>query len=156
MYKIRFIWVGKTQEAYLKTGIQEYLSKLKHYVTIECLEIKPSDYSRGKQTQWIHRETELILKKLDPSETTIILDERGSQKTSVQLAQWLEELRTIQHSRVNFVIGGAFGLELSHFKKSHRLSLSSMTYTHQMVRLILLEQVYRAFTIINRESYHHF
>ncbi|MBF0286813.1 MAG: 23S rRNA (pseudouridine(1915)-N(3))-methyltransferase RlmH [SAR324 cluster bacterium] len=156
MYKVRFIWVGKTQEPYLKTGIQHYLAKLKHYVTIECLEIKPSDYAHVTQAQCISKETELILKKINPSETTIILDERGSQKTSVQLAEWLEELKTIQHSRVNFVMGGAFGLEVSRFKKPHQLSLSAMTYTHQMVRLILLEQVYRAFTITNGESYHHF
>jgi len=95
------------------------------------------------------------LKKIRASETTIVLDEQGEQKTSVQLAQKLEQLKETEYKRVNFVMGGAFGLELSLFEKPFRLSLSPMTYTHQMVRLILMEQIYRAFTIIQGESYHH-
>lgn len=155
MYKTRFIWVGKTQDAYLKSGIDHYLSKIKRYAPVEFLEIKTANYTQGTSKQWKRQESETILKKIEPSETTILLDEKGQSKTSVQLAQWMEKQKEIQHGRVNFVIGGAFGLEPTLFHRPLILSLSSMTFTHQMVRLILTEQVYRAFTIMNGESYHH-
>ncbi|MBF0279978.1 MAG: 23S rRNA (pseudouridine(1915)-N(3))-methyltransferase RlmH [SAR324 cluster bacterium] len=155
MYQVQFIWVGKTQEVYLRTGIDNYLSKIKHYVSVECLEIKPANYSQGNQALWRKKETQTILKKIVPSESIIVLDEQGDQKSSLQLAQKLEQLKETEYKQVNFVIGGAFGLDLPLFKRASFLSLSSMTYTHQMVRLLLLEQVYRAFTIINKESYHH-
>ena len=155
MYQIRIIWIGKTQEAYLKTGIHHYLSKLQHYVTVDCVEIKASHYRQGNETLWKRRDTEAILKKIHPSETTMVLDEQGEQNTSNQWARRLEHLKAMQHNRVNFVIGGAFGLALPLFEKPILLSLSSMTFPHQLVRLILMEQLYRAFTIINGESYHH-
>lgn len=155
MYKIRIIWVGKTQEAYLKAGIEQYLSKLQHYVAVECLETKPTRYTHGNQMLWRSKDTETIIKKIHPSETTIVLDEQGKQKSSLQLAQWFEKLKQTQHRQVNLVIGGAFGLDLSFFEKPALLSLSALTLPHQLVRLVLLEQVYRAFTIINGESYHH-
>ncbi len=155
MYTVRFIWVGKTQEAYLKTGIEAYLSKLKRYVVVELLEVKPANYSGGDASHWRVQETQAILKKVRSSETTIVLDERGKQSTSKQFAHRLEDLKSLQYERVNFVIGGAFGLDAALLKPSEMLSLSAMTFTHQMVRLVLLEQVYRAFTILNGESYHH-
>ena len=155
MYHTRIIWTGKTQEAYLKTGINHYLSKLQHYVNVECLEIKTANYTRGNENLWKRKDTETILKKIHSSETTIVLDEHGEANTSIQLARRLEQLKETQHKRVNFVIGGAFGLALPLFEKPILLSLSSMTFPHQMVRLILMEQLYRAFTIINGESYHH-
>ena len=155
MYKIRIIWVGKTQESYVKTGIGQYLSKLQHYVSVECLEIKPSDYTRGNATLWRRKDTEAICKKLLPAETLVILDEHGQQQTSRQFAQWFETLKEIQHQRVNLVIGGAYGLDVSLFAKPSLLSLSSMTFPHQLVRLVLLEQIYRAFTLLHGESYHH-
>ena len=87
MYKIRFIWVGKTQDAYLKTGIDQYLSKLQYYSSISCLESRAGNYAHGNQSLWRIKDTEAILKKLHASDTTIVLDERGQQKSSRQLAQ---------------------------------------------------------------------
>ena len=155
MYKIRLIWVGKTQDAYLKTGIDQYLSKLQYYSSISCLETRAGNYAHGNQRLWRIKDTEAILKKLHASDTTIVLDERGQQKSSRQLARLLEQQKTIQRRQLNFVIGGPYGLELSLFKNPILLSLSPMTFPHQMVRLILMEQIYRAFKIINDEPYHH-
>lgn len=155
MYKIRLIWVGKTQETYLKKGIEIYLAKLKHYVHIELLEIKPNSATQDDQNLIRLKESQKILSQIQPHETTIVLDEKGQQMPSVNLASWLEELKTNQHDRINFVIGGAFGIDKSLFQQSSLLSFSAMTFTHQMIRLMLVEQVYRAFTIINSEPYHH-
>ena len=155
MYKICFIWVGKTREDYLKKAIDQYLSKLRHDTFISLSEIKQGNYTHGNKQLWRIRDTEAILKKLHITDTTIVLDERGKQKTSSQLAQFLDQLKTTQQRQLNFVVGGPFGLELSLFENPILLSLSPMTFPHQMVRLILLEQVYRAFRIIKGEPYHH-
>jgi len=155
MYKMRLIWVGKTQEDYLKKGIETYLAKLKHYVTIELLEIKPNSADRDDHNLIRTNESQKILSKIQPHETTIVLDETGQQITSVSLANWLEDLKINQHDRINFVIGGAFGIDKTAFKPCKIISFSPMTFTHQMIRLLLVEQVYRAFTLINNEPYHH-
>ncbi|MGK5091334.1 23S rRNA (pseudouridine(1915)-N(3))-methyltransferase RlmH [Deltaproteobacteria bacterium TL4] len=156
MYRIRIIWVGKTQEAYLQTGIGLYLKKLSPYVPVETLEIKPVKYRSQRLEQCRNQETEQILKKLSKDETHVFLDETGQQKSSVGLAHWLEQQKRHQNSRINFLIGGAFGWDHSQFsKQSEMLSLSPMTFNHQMVRIILIEQLYRAFTIMNGEPYHH-
>ena len=156
MYKIRVIWVGRTQEKYLQEGIAVYLKKLSPYVRLECEEIKPADYAKGHAQQWKMQETQGLLKKIQPGETTVFLDEYGTQHTSLEFAQWLDQQKTMQVSRINFVMGGAYGMALSQPPaQSSFLSLSAMTLNHQMVRLIFLEQLYRAFTILHGEPYHH-
>jgi 23S rRNA (pseudouridine1915-N3)-methyltransferase len=156
MYKIRIIWVGKTQDAYLQTGIDLYLKKIKNYLKIECLEIKPFHYSSGSVEQGKIKETAKILEKIDAQEMIVFLDERGESCTSIELAQWLEEQKRIQFSCVNFVVGGAYGWDRNQIPQNSRiLSFSSMTLNHQMIRILLLEQIYRAFTIMNGEPYHH-
>lgn len=154
MYKIRLIWVGKTQELYIREGVNDYLNRLKPYVNIECLQVKPASSKSGIDDSK-RKETYSILKCLSDGETNFVLDEHGPQKTSVQFASLLENLKNTQYKRVNFIIGGAFGMDLSLMEKFKQLSLSSMTFTHQMVRLVLAEQIYRAFTIINGKGYHH-
>ena len=156
MYKIRFIWVGKLQDKYLQTGLDLYLKKLNPYVKIEVLEVKSGIYSSGTVKEWKAKDTERVLKKLDADEAYVFLDESGKQNTSTELAHLLEQQKRIQFSRINFLIGGPYGWDKSQFPPhSYTLSLSLMTFNHQMVRLILLEQVYRAFTIMNGEPYHH-
>ena len=155
MGKIRLIWIGKTQEAYLQTGIELYLKKLRPYLQIEILELKPMPYQSGNPAQWKAQETIKALKKLERGEISIFLDESGEKKSSVAFAQWFERQLQVGPS-LNFVIGGPYGWDATQLAPPlQKLSLSTMTYNHQMVRIILLEQLYRAMTILRGEPYHH-
>ena len=157
MRSIRLIWVGKTQEPYLRSGINTYMKKLSHYIKIDSDEIKPAQYSSGTVNKWRRQETENMLKKMDASELNIFLDQNGKQQTSKDLAKCFEKQITYGISRANFFIGGAYGIDKSILPSGIQLlSLSEMTFTHQMVRLFLLEQIYRAFTIIRGEPYHNY
>ena len=157
MRSIRLIWIGKTQEPYLRSGINTYIKKLSHYIKIYSHEIKPVQYSSGTVNQWRRQETEKMMKKINSSELNIFLDENGESQTSKGLALWFEKQMSLGISRVNFFIGGAYGIDKSILPSGIQfLSLSEMTFTHQMVRLILLEQIYRAYTIIRGEPYHNY
>ena len=157
MRSIRLIWVGKTQEHYLRSGIKEYFNKLSHYTKIDSDEIKPAQYSSGTVNNWRRQETKNMMKKMDTSELNIFLDQNGKRQTSKGLANCFEKQISYGISRANFFIGGAYGIEKSILPRGTQfLSLSEMTFTHQMVRLFLLEQIYRAFTIIRGESYHNY
>jgi len=157
MRSIRLIWVGKTQEPYLRSGINTYMKKLSHYIKIDSDEIKPAQYSSGTVNKWRRQETENMIKKMDASELNIFLDQNGEQQTSKDLAKCFEKQITYGISRANFFIGGAYGIDKSILPSGIQLlSLSEMTFTHQMVRLFLLEQIYRAFTIIRGVPYHNY
>ena len=157
MRSIRLIWIGKTQEHYLSSGINAYMKKLSHYIKIDSHEIKPAQYSSGTVNKWRRQETENMLKKMDASELNIFLDQNGKHQTSKDLAKCFEKQITYGISRANFFIGGAYGIDKSILPSGIQLlSLSEMTFTHQMVRLFLLEQIYRAFTIIRGEPYHNY
>ena len=157
MRSIRLIWVGKTQERYLRNGINAYMKKISHYIKIDSDEIKPAQYSSGTENKWRQQETEIMIKKMNSSEFNIFLDQKGQRKTSEGLAKCLEKQILFGVARVNFFIGGAYGIDKSILPSGIQLlSLSEMTFTHQMVRLFLLEQIYRAFTIIRREPYHNY
>ena len=155
MTSIRLIWVGKTQEPYLRSGINAYMKKISHYIKIDSYEIKPAQYISGTLNKWRLQETKNMMKKMDASELNIFLDQRGARQTSKDLAKCFEKQISYGLSRVNFFIGGAYGIDKSILPSGIQfLSLSEMTFTHQMVRLFLLEQIYRAFTIIRGEPYH--
>ncbi|MBL7034377.1 MAG: 23S rRNA (pseudouridine(1915)-N(3))-methyltransferase RlmH [SAR324 cluster bacterium] len=140
----------------MKDGISLYLKKLSHYIKVDYEEIRPAKYGSGKVEQWRRQETEQLLKRLNSTELNIFLDEKGKCQTSKGLALWLEKQMPLGWPRVNFVIGGAYGFDKSLLADGvHYLSLSEMTFTHQMVRIILLEQLYRAFSIMRGEPYHH-
>ena len=157
MRSIRLIWIGKTQEPYLRSGINTYMKKLSNYIKIDSDEIKPAKYISGTEIHWRRQETEKMIKKIDASELNIFLDQNGKRQTSKGLAKCFEKQMTYGTSRANFFIGGAFGIDKSILPSGVQyLSLSEMTFTHQMVRLFLLEQIYRAFTIIRGEPYHNF
>ena len=157
MRSIRLIWVGKTQEPYLRSGINTYMKKLSHYIKIDSDEIKPAQYNSGTVNKWRRQETENMIKKMDASELNIFLDQNGEQQTSKDLAKCFEKQITYGISRANFFIGGAYGIDKSILPSGIQLlSLSEMTFTHQMVRLFLLEQIFRAFTIIRGEPYHNY
>lgn len=152
--KILVLLVGKTSEAYLKEGIAVYLKRLTNYISIS-MEILPLSSAKDKRTA-IEAENKSIQSKLLPGDFLIILDESGTEINSRKFAELFEKWMVQGVGRVVFVIGGPFGLA-SELKQRAKLilSVSKFTFTHQMVRLILVEQIYRAMTIIRNEGYHH-
>lgn len=152
------LWViGKTSFEYLKEGMQIYEKRLQHYLSFE-LYVFPSIKNAQKltPTQLKIKEGQLVLKKLKAEDSLIVLDEKGKSKTSVQFADFLEHQLQRSHKRIIFLIGGAYGFSDAIYQRSQqKLALSKMTFSHQMVRLIFLEQLYRAMTILRNEPYHH-
>ena len=155
--KIKLLSIGKTEENYLKEGIELYIKKIGYYFPFEYEEL-----SALKQTKNLNfseqkkREGEILLKKIAPSDTVILLDENGKQYSSVEFSDFLQQKMLQNLKQITFVIGGAYGFsEEVYQRKNHSLSLSSMTFSHQMVRLIFLEQLYRGASILKNEPYHH-
>ena len=126
-------------------------------VIIDSDEIKPAQYSSGTVNKWRLQETDNMMNKMDASELNIFLDQSGERQTSKGLAKCFEKQILFGVTRANFFIGGAYGIDKSILpSRIQFVSLSEMTFTHQMVRLFLLEQIYRAFTIIRGEPYHNY
>jgi len=154
--KTLLILVGKTTDKHFQTGISDYVERISHYMPFELVtipEIKNTKSLTGEQQKTA--EGELILKQLQPSDTVVLLDEHGRELRSIELARWLEQKRNTAR-RLIFVIGGPYGFSSEIYSRADEaLSLSKMTFSHQMVRLIFTEQIYRACTIIKGESYHH-
>ncbi|MCR4817263.1 MAG: 23S rRNA (pseudouridine(1915)-N(3))-methyltransferase RlmH [Bacteroidales bacterium] len=153
---IKLIVVGKTDEKYLQEGIEIYMRRLKHYVNFEMVVI-PSlkDQKNASSDEVKEREAVSILKHLDNVDRIVLLDEHGTQHTSVGFSQYIQKQMNAAVRNLAFVIGGAFGFSPRVYAASHdKLSLSAMTFNHQMVRLFFVEQLYRAFTILHHEPYH--
>jgi 23S rRNA (pseudouridine1915-N3)-methyltransferase len=149
------IWaIGKTDEKYLKEGIEKFLQRLAHYTKVEIVEFK--DVNHGQTAdETIKREATMILDKLKNDDYLVILDERGAELTSVGLSTYIEKLQNQSIKSCVMLIGGAFGHHSTiRERANYSVSLSKMTFSHQMVRLFLVEQIYRAFTIIKNEKYH--
>lgn len=145
--KITIIAVGKLKEKYLVEAVNEYLKRLKPFATIEIIELP--------ECRTVDEECEKILTRLPKDSWTCVLDVIGETISSEELAQKLTDITLSGQSRLTFVIGGAFGLNQKlRDAAAFRLSLSKMTFTHQMTRVILLEQIYRAFKINRGEPYH--
>ncbi|MBD5290748.1 MAG: 23S rRNA (pseudouridine(1915)-N(3))-methyltransferase RlmH [Bacteroides sp.] len=149
--------IGSTNTPFVRTGIDEYCRRLKHYIPFSILEIKDvkasSGTSREKQKQM---EGEAILKRLNTSDMVILLDERGKEYTSLEFAAQFEKWQYSGKKRIIFIVGGPFGFSDDVYSRSDgKLSLSRMTFNHEMVRLFFIEQVYRAQTILRNEPYHH-
>jgi 23S rRNA (pseudouridine1915-N3)-methyltransferase len=155
MPKIKIIVVDRTRSPFLKQGESFYLERLNRYAQTEWVEVRPAGIKKGRPAEWIRiREGDLICKKIDTGDHIIALDRSGKVYDSVGLARRIEEL-SITGSCLTFVIGGPLGLSRETLAGSHEiLSLSRLTLTHEMIRLLLLEQLYRAFTIIRGEKYH--
>jgi len=144
--KIRVIWVGRTKEEFVRAGIAKYLRLLSPFCRIETVELRDARDSIHERA--VRKEGERILKAAD---NFVLLHERGRELTSAGFAGFIAE-----RGNLDFVIGGAFGVSPEVEEKAGEvLSLSKMTFTHEMARVILLEQIYRALTIINRRGYHH-
>ena len=155
--KIKLIVVGKTNANYLKEGELEYEQRLKHYVRFD--EIIISDIKNAKnlkQLELKNKEGNLILSKIENIDDVILLDDKGRMLSSTEFSNYLGEKMLRSTKSLVFVIGGAFGFSDEVYKRANnKLSLSKMTFSHQMVRLIFKEQLYRAFTIVKGEKYHH-
>jgi 23S rRNA (pseudouridine1915-N3)-methyltransferase len=156
---ISIVTVGKLKEKYLKQGIDEYLKRLSAYAKVEVIEVSdekaPEELSETEMIQVKGKEGERILAKISPDAHVIALAIEGKMRTSEDLADNLDKLATYGKSKVAFVIGGSLGLSDEVLKRSNEtLSFSKMTFPHQLMRLILVEQVYRAFRINRGEPYH--
>lgn len=155
--KICLLTVGKTDIGWVREGLETYSSRLSHYVPFSVCEIPDlKNTSALTRTQIKEREGELILKAIKPTDRVILLDERGKEYRSVEFAEEIRRLSLAGGKDIVFVIGGAYGFSEAVYARSvGKISLSRMTFSHQMVRTIFAEQLYRAFTIIKGEPYHH-
>ena len=154
--RVTLLTVGKTDIKWVSEGLEVYSSRLPHYIPFELREIPElKNVSALSKDQIKTAEGKLILKALKDSDDLILLDERGKEFRSVEFADWLQ--RKFQNGRdLVFVIGGAYGFSREVYSRAGgMISLSKMTFSHQMVRTIFVEQLYRALTILKGESYHH-
>jgi len=155
--KIKLLLVGRSEESYLRKGMDIYIGRLKHYVPFEVVEMPELRQTAALSREQIkEREGEMILKQVKDGDRVILLDEHGARYTSVAWARNMEQTITHSSRDIIFVIGGPYGFSKRVYdRKDSMVSLSDMTFSHQLVRLIFMEQLYRAFTIIKGEPYHH-
>ena len=155
--KIKLICIGKTGKNFLVEGENEYLKRLKHYVPTTKIEIPDIKKAKNKSEEQIkEEEADLILSKIGSNDYVILLDEKGRDFSSEKFAQHLQQRFNHLANDLIFVIGGPYGFSENLYKRSNeKISLSSMTFSHQMVRMIFFEQLYRAMTILKGEPYHH-
>ncbi len=155
--KIKLLAIGKTDDKNLQTLIEVYQNRLKHYINFQ-LEVIPDikNVKNLSEQRQKDKEGELILKKLAPTDELILLDENGKEFKSIEFSKYLQKKMNSGIKQLIFVIGGPYGFSDEVYKKSKgKISFSKMTFSHQMIRLFVVEQVYRAFTILKNEPYHH-
>ena len=155
--KIVLLTIGKTSEKYLIEGIAQYQNRLKHYIQFEMIEILNIKNAKNfSNAELIKKEGELILKQLQRSDHLVILDDKGNDFTSPKFSEKLQNWMLSGKKRLVFVVGGAYGFsEQVYSRGNEKISLSKMTFSHQMVRLFFVEQIYRGYAILNNEPYHH-
>jgi len=154
--KIKLICIGKTTEAYLKEGIKIYAERIKHFLPFEIVEIQDIKTKNTTNINFIKdKEAEAVQKLINQGDIVILLDENGKEFDSKSFALFIEK-NSVQNAKcMVFIIGGAFGFSDKLYQSAtHKISLSQMTFTHQMVRLIFAEQLYRGLTIIKNIPYH--
>lgn len=148
--------VGKNTEDFVKAGLSKYYNRIQHYINIKHLEINElKDKKNYAPAQVKERESAFILQQVPKSSILVLLDEGGTQYSSIEFASFLQRQMNKGSKDLCFIIGGAFGVtEEIRTKADHVISMSKMTFTHQFVRVVLAEQIYRAFTILRNEPYH--
>ena len=155
--KLLLLLVGRTANSHIAALIDDYAARLKHYTSFD-INVIPELRNTKSLTpdQQKQAEGQLILKQLQPADYLVLLDEHGKSFRSTEFAQWLQRKQNTVTRRLVFLIGGPYGFSPQVYARAdEQLSLSPMTFSHQMVRLIFTEQLYRAFTILNNEPYHH-
>lgn len=155
--RIKILAIGKTDQAELQALIDIYLNRLKHYVRLELVVLNDIKNSKNlSPSDQMIKEAELLSKHLQNTDTVFILDEKGKDYNSKGFAQKLQKLMNVGTKQLVLIIGGPYGFSPEFKQKANgSLSLSNMTFSHQMIRLFLVEQIYRAFTILNNQPYHH-
>ncbi len=154
--KVTLIAIGDHEDKYMAEGFELYAKRLQHYISFDMLTI-PTLKKKGQSKEAIMQaESKEILKKLAPADLLILLDEKGKEFTSVELANQMQKYFNMPGKRMFFLIGGAFGFAPEIYARANqKISMSKLTFNHQMARLFFLEQLYRAMTILKGEPYHH-
>jgi len=155
--KILLLTIGNTDKKYMKEGIDDYNKRLSFYIPFE-MKVIPDIKNRSSLSEELQKEKEglLILNQVSPGDYLILLDERGNEYSSVGFSRWIEKKMIAGTRQLIFVIGGPYGFSNTVYQRSDtKISMSKLTFSHQMVRLIFVEQIYRAMTIIKNEPYHH-
>jgi len=154
--KVKLLMVGKTSEDFLKTGIEMYSNRIKHYIKFEIVIIKDIKTGKNMPSKTIKtKEEEQILKHVTKDDLLILLDEKGKLLNSIGFSKHIENKINSGIKSIIFLIGGAYGFSENIYKRANeKVSLSKMTFSHQLIRIIFCEQLYRAFTIIKGEPYH--
>ena len=154
---VTFIQIDKTQDSYLNEGVSIYHKRLKNYCTMDVITINvPKNVRLRSEKEQKTEEAKLILKELKPSDHLVLLDEKGKQFTSIEFSKFIQQKQNSGIKRLVFLIGGPFGFAEEVYERANfKLGLSTLTFSHQMVRLFFMEQLYRAYTILGGEKYHH-
>ena len=155
--KIVFLSLGKTNEKYLIEGISLYQNRLKHYTSFEMIEIPNIKKSKNlTKLELMKKEGDLILKNILNSDLLVLLDNKGKEYNSLNFSEKIQNWMLSGKKRIVFVVGGSYGFSMEVYQRGNeKLSLSKMTFSHQMVRLFFVEQLYRGYSILNNEPYHH-
>lgn len=155
--KTTLLVVGKTTDAHIEALTNDYIKRIEHYMPFE-MEVIPKlkNTATLSEAQQKEQETLLIKKRLQPSDVLVLLDEHGKELRSIELANWFDRKKHAVNKRLVLLIGGPYGFHEEIYNMANeKLSLSKLTFSHQMIRMILCEQIYRAMTILNGEPYHH-
>lgn len=154
--KIELIVVGKNSDKNLMAAIADYAERIGHYSAFSISVVETLKNAKNLSHDMLkQQEGERIMKHIAPQDTVVLLDERGTERRSMEFAAWIEK-KQLSTKKLVFIIGGAFGFSDEVYKRANEMiSLSKMTFSHQMVRLFFVEQLYRAFTILKGENYHH-
>lgn len=155
--KIKLLAIGKTDNLHLQQLIDDYSKRLGFYISFEIQIIQDLKNTKSlSEIQQKEKEGNLILKQIDPSDDVILLDENGKNYTSIDFSDFLQKKMNSGIKNLIFIIGGPYGFSPEMYQRAHgKIALSSMTFSHQMVRLFFIEQLYRGFTILKNEPYHH-
>jgi len=155
--KIKLLTVGKTTNSHLIKLQEEYQNRLKYYIPFDLTVIPELKNTKSLSiSEQQEKEAHLILKQLETNDEVILLDENGKQHTSVGFSEFISKKMLASHKRMIFVVGGPYGFSERVYQRANgKISLSAMTFSHQMIRLIFVEQLYRAMTILKGEPYHH-
>lgn len=154
--KIEIWCLGKTHISYVKDGVNDFSKRLSHYCNFDMIEYENYKPGKSESSDSIKdKEADIIFKKLEDKDYLILLDEKGKEFDSIEFAAFVEKLPNFSSKKTVFLIGGAFGFSKKIYERANfQISLSKMTYSHQLIRLIFAEQLYRGFTIIKNEKYH--
>jgi len=151
--KIMLVWMGKTKNPHLSQMVTDYAQRIRHFLELSVVELKPAVGHTSERI--LEKEETRLLEKLNDRDFLVLLDPKGKELSSVELADWVGEFRQLSGKRLVFVLGGHYGVGSRVKSRVHRLlSLSRMTLTHEMARVVLLEQIYRALTLIHHVPYH--